>query len=144
PGDGLGQAGIHLAELIPQGNADRLELAAVIGDGDGEQDEKETGGQQQLPVEPSNQNHRSEGAHDRVDNQAQAGAKHQVEGADIVGSAGHNVADALAAVKGLALTQQVSVQFVAGIALNALGQELAQVVAGQAGQPLTKSHAHHS
>ncbi len=44
----------------------------------------------------------------------------------------HDVADALPAVEGLALAQQAGVQLVAGVALDAGGDELDRVVAQQA------------
>ena len=56
--------------------------------------------------------------------------------AHVVGGAGHDVADALAAVEGLALAEQADVELVARIALDALGQELERVVARQAGEAL--------
>jgi hypothetical protein len=52
-----------------------------------------------------------------------------------------HIADALATMEGLALAQQANVQFVAGVALYPLRQELHRIVAGEAGQPLAERAA---
>ena len=123
-GDGLGQPGVHGAELLAHGHADRLEPAVVVADRDGQQHGEDAGHQQQPGVEPADEQDRHRSGQRRVDDQHQARAEHRVEHAHVVGGAGHDVADALAAVEGLALAQQAGVQLVAGVALDALGQEL--------------------
>ena len=52
----------------------------------------------------------------------QTGVDHLVDHARVVGGARHQVADALAVVKGLTLAEQAAVQFVAGVALQAVAE----------------------
>ena len=50
----------------------------------------------------------------------EGGVDHLVDQARVVGGARHQVADALAVVKGLTLAEQAAVQLVAGVALQAV------------------------
>ena len=105
PGDGLGQSGVHRPELLTAGQADGLEAPVVIGHRDGQQDDKDDRDEQQLGLELADQGDGHDQGHQRIDDEHQAGAEHPVEHAHVVGGAGHDVADPLLAVKGLALAQ---------------------------------------
>ena len=82
-------------------------------------------------------------AHQRVGDQHEAGVEHEVQHAHVVGGPRHDVADALAAVEGLALAQQAGVELIAGIPLHPLRHELRRVVPREPGEPLAGGQRHH-
>ncbi len=144
PGDGLRQPGVHHPKLLLPGHADRVESSIVIDQGDNQRDEEDTRDQQQLGGELADHDDGNNRCQGRVNNQHQPGAEHQIEHAHVVGGAGHDIPNPLPPVKGLALAQQADVEFIAGVALDALGQKLTGIVARQPGYALSDGRRYHA
>ena len=114
---GLGGPGLaHQRHRLAGGDAQidvgQHRLSAVVAEGD--------------PLEGDCTAHRclvAAGHHEpdrEVGKVDQTGVDHLFDHARVVGGARHQVADALAVVKGLTLAEQAAVQFVAGVALQAV------------------------
>ena len=144
PGDSFCQPRVHRPKLLASGSADRAESPIVINQGDGQQDEEDEGDEQQFKPEPADEDDGDDDGHGRIRDQHHAGAEHQVEHAHVVGGAGHDVADPLPAVEGLALAQQADVQLVAGIPFHPLGCELNAEVPHQSRQALPDGRSQHA
>ena len=127
--DRFRQPGIHHAELLPHRFADRVQLAGVIPDGDDKGSQEQSRNQEQTGVNGGDKNDGGDDAQEAGNDEHDAGAEPDVEGSHIVGGAGHDVADALLAVKGLAFAQQTDVKFITSISLHALGDEFVGVIA---------------
>jgi hypothetical protein len=79
---------------------------------------------QQAWVEERDEHDRDDALRQGVDQQVDARAEHGAELADVVGAAGHEVADPLPVVERLALAEQADVELVAGAAFHPPGQHL--------------------
>lgn len=132
-GEGFVEAGVEEAEFVAHGDADGAELAGVVAEGEEEADEEEDGDGEEAIVEEEDEGEGGDGAHGGIEDGHEAGAEHLVDGTDVVGGAGHEVAEALLAVEGLAFGEEVLVEFVTDVAFEAAGEEFVGTVAEEGG-----------
>ena len=132
----LGQPGVHDAERVPQSFAGRSQPAGVVADGDDEKEDEDGRNQQQARVDLADEDKRRDQPNQRVRDEHQPGAEHHVQRANVIGGTGHDVADSLAIVEGLALAEQADVELVPAVALHPLGHEFEGRITHQPEQPL--------
>ncbi len=72
---------------------------------------------------------------ERADHQVDARAEHIIDFTYVIGGACHGIANRLEAVEGHAFAEQGDIQFIAHIALDALGHELCPKIATQLEHP---------
>ena len=102
-GDRFVETGIQFTKTIALLTGHWIELINIVAQGKDVDDHKTDRCQQQPRVDQADKEHRRGNRHDRFGDQRDAGVHHRVQLAHIIGGARHNVTNALAIVKGLAL-----------------------------------------
>src|SRR5665811_739925 len=118
------EPGVHHAKLGSHLVGYRSELSHVEPDGQHKGNQEEDRGEQQLRLQEGNED---EWRHQRghaVEDQVDAGREAEIDHADIVRGACHEVADLLAVVESLAFAQQADKELLPGVASNALANDL--------------------
>lgn len=129
--DRLGKPGVQHAELLAQRPGDWLQLVVVASQRPGETNEKQHRHEQQLRVDGCDGNERNGQAHQRFEDQTDAWIDHRIDLLHIICRSRHNIAGALTIVEGLAFAEQTDIQFLAGIALGQLRQQLHHKTIGE-------------
>ena len=122
--EGVGQDGVELAEGLALRVRGGIEAAVVFPYRDDEEADEDAGDQKQSRIDEGDHD---EGYHRRqagIHDDGKARREHQVEEVDVVRGPGHDVADALARMEGLALSEQVREELGPRVALDALGEDL--------------------
>ena len=142
-GDRFGQAGIERAKALAQLPGHRAQLVVVAAQRHRQRDQEDHRHQQEVEFQDRDRHQRHDQRQRRLGCHAERGADELVDLLHVVGDARHQVADALAAVEGLAFAEQAEVQLVAGVALDALRQHANCHAVDDVEQAVADKRGHH-